>query len=104
MVENEIESLREEDYAQFEFQNEEFPETTITNGEQNFTRNSIQNPDKVKQKGRPKKRKRFPTIVEAAKEKARKKRSIAAAKRNQQGRYKKGGKQQKVIQNVYFSI
>ena len=67
--------------------------TSITNGvihgQENNNTNSIQNPERVKSKGRQKKRKRYPTIVEAAKEKAKKKKSATTTKKKYQVQKKK---------------
>jgi len=92
IMEEEIQSLEEED-VQFQLQNEVNTSTSITNGvihgQENNSTNSIQNPERVKSKGRQKKRKRYPTIVEAAKEKAKKKKSATTTKKKYQVQKKK---------------
>ena len=92
IMEDEIQSLEEED-VQFQLQNEVNTSTSITNGvihgQENNSTNSIQNPERVKSKGRQKKRKRYPTIVEAAKEKAKKKKSATTTKKKYQVQKKK---------------
>ena len=92
IMEDKIQSLEEED-VQFQLQNEVNTSTSITNGvihgQENNSTNSIQNPERVKSKGRQKKRNWYPTIVEAAKEKAKKKKSATTTKKKHQVQKKK---------------
>ena len=95
IMEDEIQSLEEED-VQFQLQNEVNTSTSITNGvihgQENNSTNSIQNPERVKSKGRQKKEEEVPNNSRSSKREGKKeeishnnKEEISSAKEEEKG-------------------
>jgi len=95
IMEDEIQSLEEED-VQFQLQNEVNTSTSITNGvihgQENNSTNSIQNPERVKSKGRQKKEEEVPNNSRSSKREGKKeeishnnKEEISSAKEEDKG-------------------